>query len=129
MQKSNPNLPDEVFRKMGMLARRVEHFKLEETNTKEDDLIVKVYYHCLEMFLIWLSNGVLQCRFSDSSQLVLSPSGCIFIAVDKTRTVFSSGSLHEMGDEILSKKKELETVIKRISNLKKAAKENQEVLV
>ena len=40
------------------------------------------------MFVIWVSNGQVQCRFGDKSELIIGKAHCIYINSNKIKVSF-----------------------------------------
>ena len=66
------------------------------------------------MFVIWISNGQVQCRFGDKSELVIGKTHCIYINSNRIKVSFSSKLLKDQNDEILEKQSKLSKLLKRI---------------
>jgi hypothetical protein len=64
----------------------------------EEGVTVKMHLHCLEVFLIWLSNGILQCKFEDKSELILGNQHCVYINPNKIKIIFDSNLLQEQNE-------------------------------
>ena len=47
---------------------------------QDEGLTVRKYARFEDMFVLWLSNGNLQCRFADRSELIVSLRRSLFIS-------------------------------------------------
>lgn len=75
---------------------------------------VKMYLSCMDMFLIWLSNGDLQCRFDDKSDLIIGKQSCLYINPNKIKIFFESKELEEQNEEIIDKQRKVAAALKAI---------------
>lgn len=75
---------------------------------------VRMYLHSMDMFLVWLSNGDLQCRFEDKSDLILGKQSCLYINPSKIKIFFDSQELADQNEEIIEKQKKIAIALKSI---------------
>ncbi len=54
---------------------------------------MRMYVNYLDLFLLWLSNGYLQCRFEDKSELLIGEQFCVYIKSNKITVIFQSKEL------------------------------------
>lgn len=119
-------IPKEVKLKITILVKHIDDKGVEECTENGQNLYVRLACNSLGVFLIWLSNGMLQGKFQDGSELIIGIDSCMYINEAKTKSVFPSKAFPQQDPSIISKKKVIEDVIHRISKLRKRDGENKE---
>ena len=67
------------------------------------------------MMVFWLSNGNLQCRFDDRSELIIGASYSLYINPNNIRVLFRSKDLEQQKEEIIMKQQMLSAKITSMS--------------
>lgn len=78
---------------------------------------MRKYARMGDMFVLWLSNGNLQCRFADRSELIVSSQRSLFISSEKIRVLFESENIGRQNAEIVEKQKKMAEMIKNIAKM------------
>ena len=83
-----------------------------------------MYLNTLSMFVVWLSNGNLQCRFEDKSELVVGRQHSMYLNANRITLIFASEGLAQQNKEIILKQRRLASLLKRILVSPGPSKEN-----
>lgn len=78
------------------------------------EVYVKFYLNTLDGFLLILSNGTLQCRFSNLSELIIGKQTCMYISPNKIKIVFEVKRLEEQSQEIIDKQQQMLQLVRSI---------------
>ena len=78
----------EILSKMKILQSSINKVGLKGEEIKSCDIFIRRYIFSSKMFILWLSNGQLQCRFEDKSELKIGKRHCMYINPQKIKIIF-----------------------------------------
>ena len=98
------------------MRQMIDKVGVKEQDKIEGGVFVRMHLNNLHIFILWLSNGNLQCRFNDRSQLIVGSEYSMYINANKIKIIFESKLLNDQNDQIIQKQAKLAKILKKIKS-------------